>query len=92
MPCSVFENDETVKGRKAGSSVEYCDPCFQEVMEEDEKVECNDSNESGKNRDLQKQEPITAPDRGKKNGPQRGNHCYGAKIWYRTQAFLFLPT
>ena len=56
MPCSVFENDETVKGCKAGSSVEYCEPCFQEVMEEDEKVECNDSNESGKNRDLQKQE------------------------------------
>ena len=25
-------------------------------MEEDEKVECNDSNESSKNRDLQKQE------------------------------------
>ena len=56
MPCSVFENDETVKGCKAGSSVEYCEPCFREVMEEDEKVECNDSNESGKNRDLQKQE------------------------------------
>ena len=52
MPCSVFENDETVKGCK----VEYCEQCFREVMEEDEKVECNDSNEFGKNRDLQKQE------------------------------------
>ena len=40
MPCSVFENDETVKGCKAGSSVEYCEPCFREVIEEDEKVEC----------------------------------------------------
>ena len=42
MPCSAFENDETVEGCKAGSSVEYCEPCFREVMEEDEKVECND--------------------------------------------------
>ena len=56
MTCSVFENDETVKGCNAGSSVEYCEPCFREDMEEDETVECNDSNESAKNRDLQKQE------------------------------------
>ena len=56
MPCSVFENDKTVKDWKAGSSVAYCEPCFREVMEDYKKVECNDSNESGKNRDLQKQE------------------------------------
>ena len=43
-------------GWKAGSSVAYCEPCFREVMEEQEKIECNDSNEFGKNRDLQKQE------------------------------------
>ena len=52
-------NDETVKGWKAGSSVAYCEPCFQEVMEGHEKVDCNDLNETGKNRlnrDLQKQE------------------------------------
>ena len=28
----------------------YCEPCFQEVMEWHEKVDCNDSNETGKNR------------------------------------------
>ena len=51
MPCSVFENDETVKGWKAGSSVAYCEPCFREVVEEHaEKVEYNNSNESGKKR------------------------------------------
>ena len=43
-------------GWKAGSSVAYCEPCFREVMEEQEKIECNDSNEFGKKRDLQKQE------------------------------------
>ena len=47
---------QTFKGWEAGSSVAYCEPCFREVMEEQEKVECNDSNEFGKNRDLQKQE------------------------------------
>ncbi|CAH3185488.1 unnamed protein product, partial [Porites lobata] len=41
--CSVFENDES--GWKAGSSVAYCEPCFREAMEEQEKIECNDSNE-----------------------------------------------
>ena len=50
-------------------------------MEDYEKVEYNDSNESGKNRDLQKQDL--------ENGLlQRGNQYYGAKIWYWTQAFL----
>ena len=39
MSCSVFENDETVKGWKADSLVACCD-----------------SNESSKNRDLQKHE------------------------------------
>ena len=32
IPCSVFENDETVKGWKAGTSVAYCEPCFREVL------------------------------------------------------------
>ena len=51
MPCSVFETDETVKGWEAGSSVAYCEPCFREVVEEHaEKVEYNNSNESGKKR------------------------------------------
>ena len=48
MPCSVLENDETVKGWKAGNSVAYCEPCFREVTEEHQKVEWNNSNESGK--------------------------------------------
>ena len=56
MPCSVFENDETVKGQKAGTADAYCEQCFRKVMEEHEKVECNDSTESGKNRGPQKQE------------------------------------
>ena len=47
MPCSVFENDETVNGQKAGTVDAYCEQCFRKVMEEHEKVECNDSNESG---------------------------------------------
>ena len=34
MPCSVFENDKTVKDWKASSSVAYFEPCFREVMEE----------------------------------------------------------
>ena len=50
MPCSVFENDETVKGWKGGSSATYYEPCFRKVVEEHEKVECNDSNESGRKR------------------------------------------
>ena len=54
IPCSVFENDETVKGWKAGTSVAYC---FREVMEESEKVAGKyDSDESRKDRDLAKQE------------------------------------
>ena len=56
MPCSVFENDETVKGQKAGTADAYCEQCFRKVMEEHEKVRCNDSNESGKKRAPQKQE------------------------------------
>ena len=32
MRCSVFENDEDVAGWKAGSSVAYCGPCFEEKM------------------------------------------------------------
>ena len=57
IPCSVFENDETVKGWKAGTSVAYCEPCFREVMEESEKVAGKyDSDESRKDRDLAKQE------------------------------------
>ena len=49
MPCSVFENDETVRGWKMGSSVAYCEPCFREVMEEgEEAVAGNDANESTK--------------------------------------------
>ena len=39
IPCSDFENDETVKGWKERSSVTYWEPYFQEVMEEHEKVE-----------------------------------------------------
>ena len=50
MPCSVFENDETVKGWKAGTLDAYCEQRFRKVMEEHEEVKCNDSNESGKNR------------------------------------------
>ena len=37
MPCSVLENDETVKGWKAGNSVAYCEPCFREVTEEQQR-------------------------------------------------------
>ena len=32
--CSIFENDKTVLGWKAGSSVAYCKPCFCENMDE----------------------------------------------------------
>ena len=32
MWCFVFENDENIAGWKAGSSVAYCKPCFQEKM------------------------------------------------------------
>ena len=53
----MFENDETVKGWKAGTSVTYCEPCFREVMEESKKVAGKyDSDESRKDRDLAKQE------------------------------------
>ena len=53
----MFENDETVKGWKAGTSVAYCEPCFREVMEESEKVASKyDSDEFRKDRDLSKQE------------------------------------
>ena len=33
MPCSVFENDETVAGWIGGRSVAYCERCFQEKIE-----------------------------------------------------------
>ena len=57
FPCSVFENDETVKGWKVGTSVTYCEPCYREVMEESKKVAGKyDSDESRKDRDLAKQE------------------------------------
>ena len=32
MRCSVFVNDEDVAGWKAGSSVAYCERCFEEKM------------------------------------------------------------
>ena len=32
MHCSVFENDEDVPGWKVGSSVAYCESCFEEKM------------------------------------------------------------
>jgi len=32
MRCSVFENDEDVAGWKPGSSVAYCESCFEEKM------------------------------------------------------------
>ena len=57
MPCSVFENNETVTGWKMGSSVAYCEPCFREVMEESqEAVAGNDSNESREDQVPEKQE------------------------------------
>lgn len=57
MPCSVFENDETVRGWKMGSSVAYYEPCFREVMEESEEaVAGNDCNESREDRVPEKQE------------------------------------
>ena len=58
MPCSVFEDDETVKGWSGQFSriIIVSDVSEKLSMEEREKVERNDSNETGKNRDLQKQE------------------------------------
>ena len=57
---SLFLSSRMMKGqtvkRLESGSVAYCQPCFREVMEEQEKIECSDSNELGKNRDLQKQE------------------------------------
>lgn len=51
MAYSVFENDETIRGWKMGSSVAYCKPCFREVMEvSKEAVAGNDSNDSSKDR------------------------------------------
>ena len=47
MPCSVFKNDETVRGWKMGSSVAHSAPCFREVLEESkEAIAGNGSNES----------------------------------------------
>ena len=58
MPCSVFEDDETVKGWSGQFSRMIIVNHVSEKlsMEEHEKVERNDSNETDKNRDLQKQE------------------------------------
>lgn len=57
MPCSVFENDETVRGWKMGSSVAYCEPCFREVMEESEEADAgNDCNEAREDQVPEKQE------------------------------------
>lgn len=57
MAYSVFENDETIRGWKMGSSVAYCKPCFREVMEvSKEAVAGNDSNDSSKDRAPEKQE------------------------------------
>ena len=58
MPCSVFEDDETVKGWSGQfSRIIIVSHVSEKLsMEEHEKVERNDSNETGKNRDLQKQE------------------------------------
>ena len=56
MPCSVFEDDETVKGWSGQfSHIIIVSHVSEKLsMEEHEKVERNDSNETGKNRDLQK--------------------------------------
>ena len=58
MPCSVFEDDETVKDWSGQFSLMITVNHVSEKlsMEEHEKVERNDSNETDKNRDLQKQE------------------------------------
>ena len=45
MWCSVFENDESVAGWKAGSSVAYCESCFREKMILEE-TEGNDHEET----------------------------------------------
>ena len=64
MPCSVFENDETVRGWKMGSSVAYCEACFRKVMEEgEEAVAGNDANESLEDRVPEKQEERTSTKR-----------------------------
>ena len=52
-------------------------------MEEQEKIECNDSNEFGKNRDSTEARRMVF---------YKVEINYGVKIWYRTQAFLFLHT
>ena len=58
LPYSVLENDETVKGWSGQfSRIIIVSHVSEKLsMEEHEKVERNDSNETGKNRDLQKQE------------------------------------
>ena len=45
MRCFVFENDESVAGWKAGSSVAYCESCFREKMILEE-TEGNDQDET----------------------------------------------
>ena len=57
MPCSVFENNETVTGWKMGSSVAYCEACFRELMEKSEEAVAGyDFNESREERVSEKQE------------------------------------
>ena len=57
MPCSVFENDETVSSWKMGSSVVYWQPCFREVMEESEEADAgNDCKEAREDQVPEKQE------------------------------------
>ena len=50
MPCSVFYDDETVKGWSGQFSriIIVSNVSEKLSMEEHEKVECNDSNETGK--------------------------------------------
>ena len=58
MPCSVFEDDETVKDWSGQfSRIIIVSHVSEKLsMEEHEKIERSDSNETGKNGDLEKQE------------------------------------
>lgn len=75
MPCSIFEDDETVIGWKAGSSVAYCEPCFKEVMEESELKTVNvvddDSDESREDTVPEKQEERPSTKKKSVNGDKR---------------------
>ena len=80
MPCSIFENDETVIGWKAGSSVAYCEPCFREVMEESELKTVNavddDSDESREDTVPEKQEERPSTKKKSVNGDKRKRSVY----------------